>query len=156
MRERAGEPVSHDVALHAELADGWLDVEGRASQHGSSPASKAAWSELALTKIPAAAGALPVRVDAGHGTGALEVQAALAPEQGVPGVQVKGSVPLRGTFGSRTPAATSASASRRSRWRPTRSAYRSRRKRAETPPLVVPLPRAALRAPDVRGAPRAA
>lgn len=91
----AAEP-RYRVALSAELADGRLSLEGMAVPGTLGFEGALRVSGLALTRILAAAGALPIRLAAGEGAGELALRAELAPAAGVPGVRASGRIDLRG------------------------------------------------------------
>jgi hypothetical protein len=91
----AAEP-RYRVALSAELADGQLSLEGVAVPGTLGFEGALRVSGLALTRILAAAGALPLRLAAGEGGGELALRAELAPAAGAPGVRASGRIDLRG------------------------------------------------------------
>jgi hypothetical protein len=84
------------VDLRAELAEGQLALEGVAVPKTLGFEGALRWSGLALGRILAAAGALPIRLESGQGGGELALRAELAPGAGAPGVRASGRIDVRG------------------------------------------------------------
>jgi hypothetical protein len=84
------------VDLRAELAEGQLELEGVAALKTLGFEGALRWSGLALGRILAAAGALPIRLQSGQGGGELALRAELAPGAGAPGVRASGRIDVRG------------------------------------------------------------